>query len=144
MQLLKRVIFQDQSGDVLSRRKTLGFLVWEEEEEEEEEEGNTLECEIRRASGLHCQSVLAKQYITLSLFLTALSLKYINVSRSPSSESFQTLTTLNRFARHRKKNKKTLLLEGYCASQEMIWLLLGTCSLSMYIIYCIGSRRSEF
>lgn len=80
MQLLNRVIFQDQSADMLSRRETLDFLVWEEEEKEEK---NTLPCEFRRLRGLHCQSVLAKQYITLSLFLRALSLKYINVSRLP-------------------------------------------------------------
>lgn len=82
MQLLNRVIFQDQSADMLSRRETLDFLVWEEEEEKEEKK-NTLPCEFRRLRGLHCQSVLAKQYITLSLFLRALSLKYINVSRLP-------------------------------------------------------------
>lgn len=84
MQLLNRVIFQDQSADMLSRREALDFLVWGKEKEEEEEgKKNPLPREFRRARGLHCQSVLAKQYITLSLFLRALSLKYINVSRLP-------------------------------------------------------------
>lgn len=52
MQLLNRVIFQDQSADMLSRRETLDFLVWAEEEEEEEEE-ITL-CHVNLGGRLDC------------------------------------------------------------------------------------------
>lgn len=83
MQLLNRVIFQDQSGGILSRRETLHFLVWEEDEEKGGGGKKTLPCDFRGACGLHCQSALAEQYITLSLFLSARSLKYRSASRLP-------------------------------------------------------------